>query len=283
MKRTAREKGHATHGKWVGTPMMRVGILETDDTYEWQPGLLNLAECRLTLDVAGLRYLSTRETLASVAERLKDLPAELVFLGSSDLHHLALPLIELRARQGPLSVVVFDRHTDIFPAPQGFVSCGSWIREVARLSTVRRIVVLGPAGGTPALPPGVTTLTPKAWRYWFYRAPGYFEALLPADDVYLSIDKDAFSELSTSWGRGEVPVTLAFAFLRWLLPRRRLVGADVCGEVRPRGPWPTLTELRSIKASERLNLALCQLLRAHCGHIRRQHRGNRPDPGGQAA
>lgn len=263
--------------------MMQVGILETDGTYEWQSRLLNLAECRLPLDVAGLRYMSTRKTLGTVTERLKDLPAELVFLGSSDFHHLALPLIERQARQGPLSVLVLDRHIDTFPAPRGFVSCGSWIREVAGLSTVRRILVLGPDGGAGTPPPKVTTLTPQAWRYWFSRAPDHFEELLPADNLYLSIDKDVLSGLSTTWGHGQVPLSLVFAFLRWLLPRRRLVGADVCGELRPRGPWPTLAELRSITDSERVNLALCQLLRRHQGHLPKQPGKNHLDPKGRAA
>ncbi len=260
--------------------MMRVGILETDGTYEWQSRLLSLAECRLPLDVTGLRYMSARETLGAVAGRLKDFPAELVFLGSGDLHHLALPLIERRAQQGPLSVIVFDRHVDLFPAPEGFVSCGSWLGELARLSTVRRILVLGPAGGATALPPRVTVFTPQAWRYWFSRAPHHFEVLLPTENLYLSIDKDVFLELSTNWGHGEVPVSLAFAFLRWLLPRRRVVGADVCGEVQPRGTWPTLAELRSIAASERVNLALCRLLGPY--HLPRRH-GKNPGPAGRAA
>lgn len=263
--------------------MMRVGILDADGTYEWQPRLLSLAECRLRLDVAGLRYLSTRETLAAVAQRLHDLPAELVFLGSSDFHHLALPLIARHARRGPLSVVVLDRHLDTFPAPRGCVSCGSWIREVARLSTVRRILVLGPAGGTPAHPPKVTALTPQAWRYSFSRACRRFQDLLPTEDLYLSVDKDVFSGPPTTWGQGEVPLSLGFAFLRWLLQHRRLVAADVCGEVRPRGPWPTLAELGSIAASERINLALCQLLRRHQGDLPQPHRKAHADPGGEAA
>lgn len=264
--------------------MMRVGILETDGTYEWQSRLLNRAECRLRLDVAGLRYMTARETLRTVAERLKDLPAELVFLGSSDFHHLAIPLIERQARQGPLSVVVLDRHMDIFPAPQGFTSCGSWIRDVVRLPGVRRVVVLGPVEGASDHPPKVTALTPDAWRHLVSRAPGRFEALLPTDSVYLSIDKDVLSGLPTSWGCGEVPLSLVFASLRWLLLRHRLVGADVCGEVKPRGLWPTLEEVRSIAASERLNLALCRLLeRPYHGRFRQRRRENHLSPGGQVA
>ena len=154
---------------------------------------------------------------------------------------------------------------------------------MARLPTVRRILVLGSVGGASDLPPKVTALTPHAWRHCISRAPDRFEALLPTDNLYLSIDKDVLSGLPTSWGRGEVPLSLVFASLRWLLPRRRLVGADVCGEVRPRGPWPTLAEVRSITASERFNLTLCRLLRPHRGRLRQRHRENRLDPGGQAA
>lgn len=262
---------------------MRAGILAVDDTYEWQSRLLRVAEYRLSLDAAGLRYMSARQTLDAVAERLANLPAELVFLGGGDLHHLALPLLGRHARRGPLTVVVFDHHPDAFPAPEGFVSCGSWLREAARLSTLRRILVLGAAGKGYPLPPKTVVLTPQAWRYWFSRAPNHFEVLLPTENLYLSIDKDVFSELSTNWGHGEVPISLAFAFLRWLLHRRRVVGADVCGEARPRGAWPTLAELRSMAACERVNLALCRLLEPYRGHLPRRQKKDRPDPRHRAA
>lgn len=261
---------------------MRVGILQVDDTYGWQSRLLSMAECRLPLPAASLRHMSTRETLGALTERLGDLPAELVFLGGGDLHHLALPLIGRHARRGPLTVVVFDHHPDAFPAPEGFVSCGSWLREAARLSTVRRILVLGAVGKGYPLPPKTVVLTPQAWRYWFSRAPNHFEGLLPTENLYLSIDKDVLSELSTGWGAGEVPVALALAFLRWLLHRRRVVGADVCGEAKPRGAWPTLAELRSMAACERVNLALCRLLGPYPGHLPRRH-GKNPGPAGRAA
>ncbi|MGQ9531776.1 MAG: arginase family protein [Desulfotomaculales bacterium] len=255
---------------------MRVGILQVDDTYEWQSRLLSVAEYQLLLPAAGLRYMATRETLEAIAERLANLPAELVFLGGGDLHHLAVPLIGRHARRGPLTVVVFDRHPDAFPAPEGFVSCGSWLREAARLSTVRRILVLGAAGEGYTLPPKTGVVTPQAWRYWFSRAPNHFEGLLPTENLYLSIDKDVFSELSTGWGAGEVPVALGLTFLRWVLHRRRVVGADVCGEVKPRGAWPTLAELRSLAACERVNLALCRLLGPYGGHLPRRQKKTGP-------
>ncbi len=138
---------------------MQVGLLETDETLVWQPRLARRGEYRLRLDISGLRCMSTRETLATVAERLKTFPAKLVFMGSGAFHHLALPLIARQAAKGPLDVLILDRHLDCFSVPEGFVSCGSWIREVVRLPAVRRVVVIGIAGKTLSLPSKVVALT----------------------------------------------------------------------------------------------------------------------------
>ncbi|AEG14638.1 hypothetical protein Desku_1049 [Desulfofundulus kuznetsovii DSM 6115] len=240
---------------------MRVGLLETDETFVWQPRLARRAECRLRLDISGLRCMSSRETLAIVAERLKTFPAKLVFMGSGTFHHLALPLIARQATKGPLNVLIFDRHLDCFSVPEGFVSCGSWIQEVVKLPAVRRVVVIGIAGKILSLPAKVFALTAQSWRSMFTRAKNYFEALLSPGNIYLSIDKDVFSTITTDWGAGEVSVGEVFAFLRWCVARRRLVGVDVCGELVPRGLWPTVEERKLIARNERINLALCWFFR----------------------
>ncbi len=245
---------------------MCVGLLETDDTYVWQPRLERRAECRLRLDISGLRCMSSQETLAMVDERLKTFPAKLVFMGSGAFHHLALPLIARQAAKRPLSVLILDRHLDFFPVPEGFVSCGSWIREVAKLPAVRRVVVIGIVGKTPSLPAKVVALTAQSWRFLFTRTKGYFEALLCTGDIYLSVDKDVFAAAITDWGTGELSVAEVLAFLRWCMARRRLVGVDVCGEVVPRGLWPTVEERKLIARNERINLTLCRFLR-HRSHL----------------
>ncbi|MGB9804127.1 arginase family protein [Desulfofundulus sp.] len=242
---------------------MRVGLLETDETFVWQPRLARRVECRLRLDMPGLRCMSSLETLAVVSERLKNFPANFVFMGSGAFHHLALPLIVRQAAKGPLNVLIFDRHLDYFSVSKGFVSCGSWIREVVKLPGVRRVVVIGIDEKTvslPAsLPPKVLVLTAQAWRSMFPRAGNnrsYWDAVLSAGNIYLSIDKDVFSTVATDWGAGELPVGEVLTFLRWCVARRRLVGVDVCGEFVPRGPWPTLEERKLIAHNERINLAL---------------------------
>lgn len=250
------------------TAMRQVAILEADDCYEWQPQLRGLAEFHVKLDAAGLRYLSSRDKLSALAEHFKELPAAIFFLGGGDFHHLALPLIARYAGKSPFCVLVLDGHTDAFQAPDGFVSCGSWLKEVVKLPAVTQVLVLGSSLILDSLPTKVTSLTTKEWQHLFCLTPESFETLLPRDKLYVSIDKDVFLAPTTScpitsWGTGQAPAQLVFAFLRWVLRRRQLVGADVCGEIRPRGPWPTLEELRAIRTSERLNIALCQLFLRH--------------------
>ncbi|WP_027357323.1 arginase family protein [Desulfofundulus thermocisternus] len=251
---------------------MRVGILETDETFAWQPLLAREADCRLRVDMRGLRYMSSRETLDLLAGRLKNFPAELVFLGSGNYHHLALPLIIRRAAGGPLQVLVFDRHLDCFPSAQGYVSCGSWIRELVKLPAVQRVVVIGVAGKLPPLPAGVLVITPGMWRSMLARRKNCWEALLGPAGVYVSIDKDVFSAPATDWGAGEMTVNEVFAFLRWCLEHRRVVGMDVCGELTPRGPWPAVEERKLIAHHEKINLALCRLLKHAAGISRREVR-----------
>lgn len=237
---------------------MRIGLLETDETLAWQPRLRQHVKCRLRVGISGLRLMSSPKTLAFVAERLKTFPARLVFMGSGAFHHLTLLLIARQAAKRPLSVLVFDRHLDCFSAPEGFVSCGSWIREAVKLPGVRQVVVIGIGEKMSPLPPKVAALTAPVWRSLFFSAKEYFEGLFCTADIYISIDKDVFAAAHTSWGTGELSLAEVFAFLRWCSARRRLVGLDVCGELVPRGLWPTTEERISIARNERINLAFCR-------------------------
>lgn len=239
---------------------MCVGILETDGTYIWQPRLGKCIDHHLRLDIPGLRCMSSGETLANIEERLKTFPAKLVYMGSGAFHHLSLPLIARYTAKRPLSVLVLDRHADIFSAPKGFVSCGSWIRELIKLPGVRRVVICGVMGKVPNIPEKVVVLSAQSWRFLFMREKSYFEELLGTSDIYLSVDKDVFAEINTDWGTGELSVKEVIPFLRWCLGHRLLIGADVCGEVVPRNLWPTLEERKLIAQNEKINIILYRML-----------------------
>ncbi len=96
---------------------MRAGLIETGKTFIWQKRLKDCAVATLHLNRPGYKYMNSKEVLASLAARLESFSADIVYLGSGDCHHLALPLIAKKARRGPLSVLVFDQHLDCFAAP----------------------------------------------------------------------------------------------------------------------------------------------------------------------
>lgn len=239
---------------------MCIGILETDDSYIWQPQLKKQVAHRLRLETPGLKYMSSQNTLEVLKARLESFPAKFVFVGSGAFHHLSLPLIARCSAKTALNVFIFDQHADLFPSPEGFISCGSWVQEIIKLPGVRRVVIAGVVKEVPNLHEKVVALTARSWRFLFRKKRGYFKELLETNSLYLSIDKDVFAETDTDWGKGKLSVREVIAFLQWCLKHWRLAGADICGETVPRGPWPTLQEQRSIAQNEKINLVLCQVL-----------------------
>ncbi|WP_027716962.1 hypothetical protein [Desulfovirgula thermocuniculi] len=159
-------------------------------------------------------------------------------------------------------MVVFDRHADCHQAPHGYVSCGSWLRDVAALPKVARIILVG----------SQEKLTLPKLVYAPCN-PAVLAGLISTPRVYVSVDKDALREAVTDWGSGRLALPSLVSCLLWLKRHYRVVGVDVCGEYTPRGPWPSRGELAVILANEGVNLALCRALTAGTGRScrRRKH------------
>lgn len=158
-------------------------------------------------------------------------------------------------------MVVFDRHADCRQAPQGYVSCGSWLRDVAALPKVVRIVLVG----------AQERLAHPKLVYAPCR-PAVLSGLIPTPRVYISVDKDVLREAVTDWGSGRLTLPSLIGCLLWLKKRYRVVGVDVCGEYTPRSPWPSRGELAVVTLHERVNLALCRALAAGMGKLGRRWR-----------
>jgi arginase family enzyme len=60
-------------------------------------------------------------------------------------------------------------------------------------------------------------------------------AEIPTEAVWISIDKDVLpeDEVVTNWDQGHMPLDAVLRFLRAIAVRRRVVGADICGEYAP--------------------------------------------------
>ena len=195
----------------------------------------------------------------------------LTFLGSGDFHHLAALLIE-RVDE-PFTVLHFDNHPDwVRLAPRwhcgSWINRVLALPNVRRVVTVGPcsddLVDPGRKGGNlPALDAGRLALFPwqhapsrvrrhiadgpgHAWRDgwigWRNLAERQLEhavALvldaIPTDAVWITIDKDVLPEREalTNWDQGRMPLAALTVMLRTAGQRKRILGADVCGEYSP--------------------------------------------------
>jgi len=252
---------------------MHLRILDIDSSLSAQAGLATAARLDWRDLAQGLRLWGTSSALAEARGRLPAFqPGELSFIGSGDFHHLAALLIE-RAPM-PLTLVHFDNHPDWVRLPPAW-HCGSWINRVLERPQIAKVVTLGPCsddldwpqlkgGNWPALMSGRLELYP--WRHAPSRLllrPAYrwtelsglddpaafldqLFAGLPTQDVWVSIDKDVLApqQAATNWDQGGMSLEFLESALRLLAGRRRIVGADVCGDYSPArfvSPWKRLS------------------------------------------
>ena len=192
-------------------------------------------------------------------------------LGSGDFHHVAVLLME-RARE-PITIVHFDNHPDwVRLAPRwhcgAWVNQALRLAPVAKVITLGpcsadldRPDLKG--GNLPALAAGRIALFPwqhapsRVWRplpdgpghryqsgrlVWRNLAETGVEialdvilSLIATDAVWLSIDKDVLpeSDAVTNWDQGQMPLTVVVQIIAAIGARRRIVGADICGEYSP--------------------------------------------------
>jgi arginase family enzyme len=124
---------------------MTVNIFDLDGSVTSQPALMaRLGDKARVVDLRDLapsvRCLPTKQAQDALDQAVASAePRWLSFYGSGDFHHLSASV--LRRFTEPLSVVVFDQHSDwigksIFP-------CGAWLIEALKLPSVARIVSIG--------------------------------------------------------------------------------------------------------------------------------------------
>ena len=213
------------------------------------------------------RDRTMRAARARMRERVRAEPT-LSLLGSGDFHHLAVLLME-QARE-PLTIIHIDNHPDwVRLAPRwhcgSWVNQALRLPQVQRVITlgVCSDDLVRPdlkGGNLPALGRGRIVLFPwqhapsRVWRRVADGAGHHYEnghlvwsnlaeigvekaldAIIPLIEtsaIWISIDKDVLAEAEalTNWDQGQMPLAAVAQVIAAVGARKRIVGADICGE-----------------------------------------------------
>ena len=160
---------------------------------------------------------------------------EISFIGSGNYHYMSFFLTEKIKED--FTLVVFDNHSDSQkPIFDELISCGSWLRNAYKDEThLKQIVLVGANEASlrvmdnnlrneVTVIPYSTILTDKNWCYKLQEIINY--------SVYISIDKDVFSEeiVKTNWDQGGMKLEEFLNAFKIITKNHKVIGMDVCGE-----------------------------------------------------
>ena len=175
-------------------------------------------------------------------------------LGSGDFHHLTLAFLE--ELREPFGLVVFDNHTDCSFMPPKY-HCGNWLYHAAQLPLCKQIIHIGATAGYGTLEQQ-TGLSKLVNSGKIVALPGRNLSVthcietvrqvtgrenVKALPLYISIDKDVLapSEAPGDWDNGSMSRIQLYEILQNIIRHKRLLGADICGELS--GKWVIKTAL----------------------------------------
>jgi len=213
------------------------------------------------------RPATMQRARARLAATANGMPA-VTMIGSGDFHHLAVLLIE-RASE-PVTVLHFDNHPDwVRWAPRwhcgSWVNEALRLQQVKKIITLGpcsadlvrpqlkggnlgalasgRLVLLpwqhAPSRVWGAVTAGVAHRVERGHLLWRNLAQSstadnvaFILDQIDTEAIWLTIDKDVLpeSEALTNWDQGQMPLRALLDLIAGIGARRRIVGADICGE-----------------------------------------------------
>lgn len=221
----------------------KILVLHFDDVYLYQRMLRSIGDEIDLRGIDGIRYLCPLERLEELDIKIPRYERTVAFLGSGDFHYITY--LFLRRIKVPFNLLIIDNHLDIRKTFDGFISCGSWLRDALSIDYLRSVFYLGP------------DISDNSRRIVKVRE-GLEELLLSTKvglPFYISIDKDALSEsvIETNWEQGCLTLEDIFRALSYI-PPDNIIGMDICGEPRPNPFNPHL------KKSEEINIKIISIL-----------------------
>lgn len=219
-------------------------ILMFDEYYSFQPRLKEMCICIDLKDLSSTKYMCSKKVLDSISEKIKKVENSLFFLGAGEYHHFTYML--LKKFDKTLSLIVIDKHVDYSDTYQGFITCGSWLKDAAGLNQIVEIFVLSEEKKN------VHNSKIKIF------SPLEYKKIKPHLPVYISIDKDILtkSSINTTWDQGHCQPKTLIEIVLHFTSSFEIVGADICGEP------PAHFFLPEHKKSENINIQLLSLFTA---------------------
>lgn len=216
-------------------------ILHFDDVYLYQHRLRSLSVEVDLRDLSGVRYLCSKERLSLLEYRLLGYDSYVTFIGSGDFHYLTY--LFLKRIDRPFNLLLIDKHLDYKETFDGFISCGSWLRDAIELKNLKNVFYVGLDR---------IEMEDKIVRF----DKNLFQFHNECFPFYISIDKDILnsSYIKTNWDQGNLTIEDLSDVLSYI-PTERIIGIDICGE-------PTFSPFSlEIKKSEEINLEILKVVR----------------------
>ncbi|MFH1957541.1 MAG: arginase family protein [bacterium] len=183
--------------------------------------------------------------------------ARVFFNGPGNYHHLSYFFVsKIRT---PVTVVVFDAHTDFRETPENAFDCGSWVMELLKIENVKKVILIGIDtdkrdfyGNNSFRFPETAQIIQKGETDRVY--DGRFRRIslgslsgapvIPTEDVYVSFDLDCLSDafITTDWGNGNMTAEEICDIYGKIKASRRIVGVDICAIKNP----PDLKSLKTL-------------------------------------
>ena len=244
-----------------------VNVIRSDESIAFQKRLQSRANTILDFSGAtGLRFYIEKKFFKKLKKNLMSVKPGITFLGPGDFHHLSVCLLE-NMEQKPV-LVLFDHHSDMQSSPEGFVTCGSWVRLALSEDKVKRCIIVGVSSKDEAL-----FKSPVTEKAVFFpeelphekKVSGIVKELIKTGGpVYISIDKDVLAkkDAQTNWDQGRMSLEELLDILEAIGEVAPIVGADVCGEWRLSGDPVLVTcdDIEKTGVNERANLKILEKL-----------------------
>lgn len=207
-----------------------------DETYFNQRNLIKLGKIIDLRALTQVKYLCSYDKLEEIGKVVSS-EKGIKFLGKSDFHYLTYLFV--RNIKANFNFIVIDHHVDFKNTFNGYISCGSWLRDVLKLPLVEKIFLITSDNNTTEVPNKLIIVNKFS----------ILEDIIKRLPIYISIDKDILGKeyLNTNWEQGNMDLD-EFLNLLNFLSHFNVIGVDVCGE-----PDFNLAEY---KKSEQLNLMI---------------------------